>query len=250
LLSHHKRFCLAIFVCLLATVAVLPNDAHHLRLGDPAFADPASKPQSSVTITLLSTTDIHGHVEPWDYYANKPANLGLAKISTLVMQARAEAPQALLLDCGDTIQGTPLAYYFARKDTSQPNPTIAAFNAMKYDAMAVGNHEFNFGEDVMWKAKGESKFPWLAANVKQTYTEGVQRIRPFIIKNVEGVRVGIVGFVTRVRYSRDSALGTSVSLQGIQIRADCHGREEGDTASPCKSGSAGRNHAFRTRPQS
>jgi 2',3'-cyclic-nucleotide 2'-phosphodiesterase (5'-nucleotidase family) len=196
LLSHHKRFCLAIFVCLLATIAVLPNGAHHLRLGDAAFADPASKPQSSVTITLLSTTDIHGHVEPWDYYANKPVNLGLAKISTLVTQARAEAPQALLLDCGDTIQGTPLAYYFARKDTSQPNPTIAAFNAMKYDAMAVGNHEFNFGEDVMWKAKGESKFPWLAANVKQTYTEGVQRIRPFIVKNVEGVRVGIVGFVT------------------------------------------------------
>jgi 2',3'-cyclic-nucleotide 2'-phosphodiesterase (5'-nucleotidase family) len=177
-------------------VTALPNDAHLVRRGSQPSPDASTEPQSSVTITLLSTTDIHGHVEPWDYYANKPANLGLAKISTLVKQARAEAPQALLLDCGDTIQGTPLAYYFARKDTSKPNPTIAAFNVMRYDAMAVGNHEFNFGEDVMWKAKGESKFPWLAANVKQTYTEGVQRIRPFIIKNVGGVRIGIVGFVT------------------------------------------------------
>ena len=149
-----------------------------------------------VTITLLSTTDIHGHIEPWDYYANKPADLGLAKIATLIKQARADAPHALLLDCGDTTQGTPLAYYFAEKDTTTPNPTIAAFNLLHYDAMAVGNHEFNFGEQAMWKAKGESHFPWLAANVKQTYTEGVPRIESYIIKNVDGVRVGIVGFVT------------------------------------------------------
>ncbi len=151
---------------------------------------------SHVTITLLSTTDIHGHIEPWDYYTDKPADLGLAKIATLIKQARVEAPHALLLDCGDTIQGTPLAYYFAEKDTSKPNPTIAAFNALHYDAMAVGNHEFNFGEQVMWKAKGESQFPWLAANVAQTYTKGVEHIGSYIIKNVDGVRIGIVGFVT------------------------------------------------------
>jgi 2',3'-cyclic-nucleotide 2'-phosphodiesterase / 3'-nucleotidase len=151
---------------------------------------------SRVTITLLSTTDIHGHIEPWDYYTNKPADLGLAKIATLIKLVRAQAPHALLLDCGDTIQGTPLAYYFAEKDTSKPNPTIAAFNALHYDAMAVGNHEFNFGEQVMWKAKGESQFPWLAANVEQTYTQGVGHIAPYIIKNVDGVRIGVVGFVT------------------------------------------------------
>lgn len=149
-----------------------------------------------VTITLLSTTDIHGHIEPWDYYANKPADLGLAKIATLIKQARAQAPQALLLDCGDTTQGTPLAFYFAEKDLAKPNPTIAAFNLLHYDAMAVGNHEFNFGEKEMWKAKSESRFPWLAANVKQTYSSGVPRLGSYIIKDVDGVRVGIVGFVT------------------------------------------------------
>jgi 2',3'-cyclic-nucleotide 2'-phosphodiesterase / 3'-nucleotidase len=160
----------------------------------------SSKPPQSaspkVTITLLSTTDIHGHIEPWDYYANRAANLGLAKIASLVGQARTEAANALLLDCGDTIQGTPLAYYYARKDKAAPNPTIAAFNAMHYDAMAVGNHEFNFGLEVMWKAKRESHFPWLAANLRQSYKKGVPYIRPYIIKTVEGVRIGIVGFVT------------------------------------------------------
>ena len=164
-------------------------------------AQEVSKPAATArasrqTITLLSTTDIHGHIEPIDYYSNKASNFSLAKIATLVKEQRAEAPKALLLDCGDTTQGTPLAYYFAVKDLKPKNPTIVAFNEMHYDAMAVGNHEFNFGLAEMWKAKRESNFPWLAANLKEIYTAGDGLIRPYIIKNVGGVRVGIVGFVT------------------------------------------------------
>jgi 2',3'-cyclic-nucleotide 2'-phosphodiesterase/3'-nucleotidase len=155
-----------------------------------------SQAPARVTVTLLSTTDLHGNLYPLDYYSNQPANRGLAKIATLVKQVRAERPHALLLDCGDTIQGTPLAFYFARKDTARPNPTIAVMNALRYDAMALGNHEFNYGLDVMWKAKREAKFPWLAANVKQTYKKAPQHFAPYIIKRIQGVRVGIVGFVT------------------------------------------------------
>ena len=149
-----------------------------------------------VTLTLLSTTDSHGHLLAWDDMTNKPANWGLAKIATLVETIRATAPNVLLLDCGDTIEGTPLAYYFNVKESARPNPEIAVMNAMHYDAMEVGNHEFNFGERVMWKAKRESHFPWLAANLKQTYTSGVPYFQPYIIKKIGGVRVGIVGFVT------------------------------------------------------
>src|SRR5487761_128891 len=149
-----------------------------------------------LTLTLLSTTDSHGHLLAWDDMTNKPANWGLAKIATLVEAIRGTAPNVLLLDCGDTIEGTPLAYYFNVKDTAPSNPEIAVMNAMHYDAMEVGNHEFNFGERVMWKAKRESHFPWLAANLKETYTSGVPYFRPYIIKKVDGVRVGIVGFVT------------------------------------------------------
>jgi 2',3'-cyclic-nucleotide 2'-phosphodiesterase/3'-nucleotidase len=179
--NFSRRFFLACGALLLlaAAVPVRPNDA----------AD-------HIHITLLGTTDLHGNIFPVDYYSNQPANRGLAKIATLVRQARAEEKNVLLLDSGDTIQGTPLAYYFARKDTTKLNPTIAAMNAMGYDAMAVGNHEFNFGLDVLWKAKGEAKFPWLAANIKQTYKSGVQHIATYIIKNVGGVRVAIVGFIT------------------------------------------------------
>jgi 2',3'-cyclic-nucleotide 2'-phosphodiesterase / 3'-nucleotidase len=151
-----------------------------------------------VTVTLLSTTDIHGHIVPWDYYGNRPANPSLAKIATLVRQVRSTAPNALLLDCGDTIQGTPLAYYFAKKDTTVPNPSIAVMNAMGYDAMAVGNHEFNFGLVTLRKAASEAHFPFLAANIRTTggATGGKPFFQPFIIKNVSGVRVALVGFIT------------------------------------------------------
>src|SRR5271167_4366037 len=64
-----------------------------------------ARPTARQMITLLSTTDIHGHIEPIDYYSDKPSNFSLAKIATLVKAQRAEAPKALLLDCGDTTQG-------------------------------------------------------------------------------------------------------------------------------------------------
>ena len=152
---------------------------------------------SSTTVTLLSTTDSHGHLLAWDYATAQPAPYGLDKVATLIAQQRASAPHALLLDCGDTTEGTPLLYYFAKKEIARLNPAIAAFNALHYDAMAVGNHEFNFGLASMWKAKNESHFPWLAANLKQTYAPtDPGYIAPYTILTVDGVRIAIVGFVT------------------------------------------------------
>ena len=75
----------------------------------------------------------------------------------MIHRVRAEQANVLLLDSGDTIQGTPLAYYFARKDMDRPNPMMLAMNALGYDAAAVGNHEFNFGLDILWKAKREAR---------------------------------------------------------------------------------------------
>lgn len=157
----------------------------------------AERSLGQTTLTLLATTDLHGNVYPFDYLRNAPADRGLAKIATLVKQIRAEQKNVLLLDCGDTIQGTQLAYYDARKQPGRPNTTIAAMNALGYDAMAVGNHEFNFGLDVLWKAKRESRFPWLSANLEQDYVPGSDGyIPPYIVKEAGRARVAIVGFTT------------------------------------------------------
>src|ERR1700722_93439 len=77
----------------------------------PAHSLPPPQAAQAVHVTLLGTTDLHAHIEPVDYYANKPAALGFAKIATLIRDVRKEQPNLLLLDAGDTIQGTSLGYY-------------------------------------------------------------------------------------------------------------------------------------------
>ncbi|MFN2454742.1 MAG: bifunctional UDP-sugar hydrolase/5'-nucleotidase [Pyrinomonadaceae bacterium] len=146
-------------------------------------------------ITILATTDMHGNILPVDYYSNKPDARGLACAATVIKQARKENPNLLLIDSGDTIQGTPLAYYHNKKNNAPPDPMMLAMNALHYDAMAVGNHEYNFGLKVLEKARGEARFPWLSAN---TYKKGTNETayQPYIVKEVNGARVGILGLTT------------------------------------------------------
>ena len=75
-----------------------------------------------------------------------------------------------MLDCGDTIQGTPLAYYHCRINNTPADPTILAMNTLGYDAMVIGNHEYNFGLAVLNKARHEANFPWLSANTYRAST--------------------------------------------------------------------------------
>lgn len=148
-----------------------------------------------VQITVLGTTDLHGNIYPVDYYTNKPDNRGIAKVATLIKRIRKENPNSLLVDSGDTIQGTPLQYYHNKKNNRPPDPMMLSMSALGYDAMAVGNHEYNFGLKVLEKARSEAKFPWLSSN---TYEKGTDKthFRPYLVKEISGVRIGILGLTT------------------------------------------------------
>ena len=148
-----------------------------------------------VQITILGTTDLHGNINPIDYYTNKPDNRGIAKVATLIKRIRKEQPNVLLIDSGDTIQGSPLESFHGRKNNTPPDPMMLVMNSLNYDAMAVGNHEYNFGLKVLEKARSEAKFPWLSAN---TYDQSKQQThyKPYIIKEVAGVKIGILGLTT------------------------------------------------------
>jgi len=138
---------------------------------------------------------MHGRIFPIDYYTNRYDNVGIAKVATLVKEARKNDPDLLLLDSGDTIQGTPLEYFHNKRHNTPPDPMMLSMNALHYDAMAVGNHEYNFGLKVLEKARSEAQFPWLSAN---TYDKGTARThyKPYIVKEVSGVRIGILGLTT------------------------------------------------------
>ncbi|HEY8413229.1 MAG TPA: metallophosphoesterase, partial [Pyrinomonadaceae bacterium] len=86
-----------------------------------------------VQITILSTTDLHGNINPVDYYTNKPDNRGLAKMATLIKRIRKEQPNVLLIDSGDTIQGSPLESVHGRKNNQPPDPMMLAMNSLNYD---------------------------------------------------------------------------------------------------------------------
>lgn len=148
-----------------------------------------------VHITILGTTDLHGNINPIDYYTDKPDNRGLAKVATLINRVRKEQPNVVLVDSGDTIQGSPLESFHSRKNNVRTDPMMLVMNSLNYDAMAVGNHEYNFGLKVLEKARGEAKFPWLSAN---TYEKGTDRThyKPYIVKDLVGVKIGILGLTT------------------------------------------------------
>ncbi|MFJ5830369.1 bifunctional metallophosphatase/5'-nucleotidase [Streptomyces sp. NPDC093089] len=141
------------------------------------------RPQKRYSFTVMGTTDLHGNVFNWDYFTDREFDdkahndVGLAKISTLVEQVRAAKGRrnTLLIDAGDTIQGTQLSYYYAKVDpitqTGGPvHPMAQAMNAIGYDAAALGNHEFNYGIPVLRKFEEQCDFPLLGANALDAKT--------------------------------------------------------------------------------
>ncbi|WP_432828382.1 bifunctional metallophosphatase/5'-nucleotidase [Dactylosporangium sp. CA-092794] len=178
----------------------------------PADAHPAEPKTGPKTwdLTLLGTSDTHGNVYNWDYYRDAEYDdsahndVGLAKVATLVNAVRAErrGKATLVLDAGDTIQGTPLATYYAKQEpittTHERHPMARAMNVIRYDAVTLGNHEFNYGLPLLDLWIRQLGFPALAANAVNART-GRPAFLPYLIKKVDlghgaaNLRVGILG---------------------------------------------------------
>jgi 2',3'-cyclic-nucleotide 2'-phosphodiesterase/3'-nucleotidase len=125
--------------------------------------------QESVDLRILETTDIHADLMNYDYYQTKIDNrIGLVKTATLIKEARKESKNTLLFDDGDHLKGNPLGEYLARirgMKKGKTHPVYRAFNYLKYDAIAIGNHEFNYGLGFLKTALKGAKMPVLNANV-------------------------------------------------------------------------------------
>ncbi|MFG2312200.1 bifunctional metallophosphatase/5'-nucleotidase [Streptomyces sp. NPDC048566] len=175
-----------------------------------AEAGRGHRPVKRYGLTVMGTTDLHGHVFNWDYfkdaeYADAAGNAqGLARISTLVNAIRKERGRAntLLLDAGDTIQGTPLTYYYAKVDPitakgGPVHPMAQAMNAIGYDAVALGNHEFNYGIETLRKFESQCRFPLLGANaldaksLKPAFPPYV--MKTFRVHGAPPVKVAVLG---------------------------------------------------------
>ncbi len=171
----------------------------------------------NLDLVVAATTDVHGRVRGWNYESNRadPAR-GLARAATIVDSLRASAPgRVILLDAGDLLQGNSLTYVAARvTPAGAPHPVLAAMNAMRYDAAAIGNHEFNYGVPFLDRVLREAKFPFLAANAVRP--DGGRAYPAWAMVEREGVRIGIVGATTpgAMVWDRDNLAG-KVVLQDI-----------------------------------
>ncbi len=147
----------------------------------------------NVNLTIVGTTDLHANIYNYSYEDGKEVdNLGMAKVYTVVQEIRKENPNTILIDNGDTVQGTILSDDLYNTKLELKHPVIDVMNFMKYDAMTLGNHEFNFGLELVNKIEEEADFPILAANA--TYKEdGAFLTEAYLIKEVAGVKVGILG---------------------------------------------------------
>jgi 2',3'-cyclic-nucleotide 2'-phosphodiesterase/3'-nucleotidase len=141
---------------------------------------------------------MHGRIFPIDYYTNKYDNVGIAKCATLVKQARKDDPDLLLLDSGDTIQGTPLEYLHNKRNNTPP---IDDADDERLEIRCDGRRQsrIQLRSKSSGEARSEAKFPWLSANTYETGAKGTPLQRTISLtssKIVQGVKIGILGLTT------------------------------------------------------
>ena len=152
--------------------------------------------QQTVTVKVLSTSDVHGALFPFDFINNRPTDHSLAQVYTYVKQERANANQSLvLLDNGDILQGQPAVYYSNFIDTVNQNIVPSILNFMGYNAASVGNHDIEAGPTVYNKVRAQYSFPWLGANIVNEET-GKPWFKPYTIEERQGIRIAVLGLTT------------------------------------------------------
>jgi 5'-nucleotidase / UDP-sugar diphosphatase len=161
-----KKLCTFFFTCFLYIVLISNVSAEQSQ------------------IRILYMNDFHGFAEPYKPFGSDRLSGGVAYLAAKAAMLRHEKP-SLLLAAGDMIQGNNWA------NLSQGKSVIDLMNTMNFDAMVVGNHEFDFGQETLKKRITEAHFPILGANV-----EGCDRLKPYIIKEISGITIAVIGVVT------------------------------------------------------
>ena len=176
-----------------ATTAGLAFSSKALSMFTPvrsyaAFTAPLLEPSADETlISILHTNDMHSQIDPLpanDRYAGKG---GIARRATLVKRIRKEQPNTLLIDAGDCFQGTP--YFNLYKGVVE----YKAMSAVGYDVVTLGNHDFDNGIESLAEAMKSASFEFVSANYDVAGTAIADRVKPYVVREVGGVRIGIFG---------------------------------------------------------
>ena len=201
-------------------ISAVPTLAHAAEMIDP----------DTVCISILHTTDLHGHILPtWDYDGIGDRG-GMARCVTQIRRWRRQNPNSILIDVGDVYQGTDIGL------RSKGELMIDLFNYLEYDAWIIGNHEFDWGIEPFERSLTKSAMPVLAAN---TLLEGkpagefsdanhpFAKIQPLILKEIAGIKIAIVGVTTPGMpfwFRPDFTRGIDFQYPVEPVRRGCRGQ--------------------------
>lgn len=177
----------------LSTTGALAGSA---ALAPPAEVRAAVEAGRARTVSVFHTTDLHGNILPTKTYEGLSDVGGLARCASCIRQWRRESPHSLLVDAGDVVQGTPVSL------ESRGGLVIDLFNELGYDAWVLGNHDFDWGPEPLAANLERSKSPILTANLElagrtpESLHAAWSRLRPWILKEVGGFRIALVGLIT------------------------------------------------------
>ena len=209
LLSNRRRlWCLALWILVLLTGALAPDN-----VGRTALREERTGHVDHVRfITILHTNDIHGHLDSWRGWNGELKGRtvgGIDRLSARVREARSLLlpNSVVLLDAGDAIGDTMIAA------ETEGGAVIEMMNALGYDAMVVGNHEPDFTAETLRARMAEARFPVLGANIINRST-GESFTTPYIIRDVNGVRIGILGLA----YPNTPLTSTRKNIEGLRFR--------------------------------
>lgn len=176
--------------------------------GKPAAVAPSRSPAPIASLRLIATSDLHASLMPYDYCANRPnSSMGLGSVSQQIAEARSGARNSLLFDNGDFLQGSPIADFAASARRRRAHPVITAFNTLGYDAVTLGNHEFDYGLRFLTQSLKSARFPVVSANIAKRLGKSPARdetlVPPFAILrrqivdqsgSTHSIRIGVIGF--------------------------------------------------------
>ena len=170
---------------------------------------PDNRTCAKLDLRLIATSDLHATLLPYDYCSNRTVRgRGLAEIARKIAAEREEAANSLLFDNGDFLQGNSLADFVASSSRRRrAHPVITAFNTLGYDAVTLGNHEFNYGLPFLSATLSQARFPVVSANIATRLGRSPLRDRTFVppfailkrnVRDREGrmhrLRIGVIGF--------------------------------------------------------
>lgn len=144
-----------------------------------------------MAIKILATSDLHGYIYPTRYSDDSEAAMGLAKLATIIRDLRDE--NTILIDNGDTIQGSPLTYYHHLFTEDQINPMAMCLNALNYDFVNIGNHDFNYGRRVLSNYLETLEAQCITVNIKSK--DGLFDFKP-VIKTISNVKIAFFAVTT------------------------------------------------------